>query len=193
MISDAEASDNLKQIFDRVRSPAGTVDNVMRVHSLRPLTMLGHYALYMSVLHSESNKVPGWLLETVASYVSILNGCGYSLSNHFANARHLMADDARADGILAALRDRTPESVFDGKELAFLRYAEKLTLRPAEMAAEDVEALRQAGARDGEILEVNQVCAYFAYANRLLNGLGVSLQGDVVGFYGAPAEGEAGK
>ena len=40
-----------------------------------------------------------------------------------------------------------------------------------------------AGADDGEILEVNQVCAYFNYSNRLLNGLGVTTDGDQVGYY----------
>jgi len=38
-------------------------------------------------------------------------------------------------------------------------------------------------ADDGEILEVNQVCAYFNYSNRLLNGLGVDTEGDTVGYY----------
>ncbi|MGB0867873.1 MAG: hypothetical protein ACPGSC_15280, partial [Granulosicoccaceae bacterium] len=45
------------------------------------------------------------------------------------------------------------------------------------------ETMRQAGVSDGEILEVNQVVGYFCYANRLLNGLGVSLAGDVIGYY----------
>jgi len=35
----------------------------------------------------------------------------------------------------------------------------------------------------GEILEVNQVCAYFCYSNRTINGLGVTLSGDSVGYY----------
>lgn len=190
MISDAEATPELRAAFDVVRAPAGTVDNVMRVHSLRPHTMLGHHKLYMAALHNAGNSLPDWLLETVASYVSILNGCDYSLSNHFANARHRMEDDARADAVLAALRARAPERVFEGLELAIMRYSEKLTLNPGAMVAEDVEAMRKAGASDGEILEVNQVCGYFAYANRLLNGLGVTLQGDVVGYYSAPPDGE---
>ena len=50
-------------------------------------------------------------------------------------------------------------------------------------AEPDVEALRAAGATDGEILETNQVCCYFNYVNRSLNGLGVTLAGDVVGYY----------
>ena len=49
----------------------------------------------------------------------------------------------------------------------------------------DVAALREAGANDGEILEVNQVCAYFNFSNRLLNGLGVSIAGDTIGYYGS--------
>ena len=46
-----------------------------------------------------------------------------------------------------------------------------------------MEAAQAVGATDGEILEVNQVCAYFCYSNRTLNGLGVTLAGDAVGYY----------
>jgi alkylhydroperoxidase family enzyme len=44
-----------------------------------------------------------------------------------------------------------------------------------------VDVLRRAGATDGEILEANQVVSYFNYANRVLNGLGVTTEGDVLG------------
>ena len=79
--------------------------------------------------------------------------------------------------------DRAPERVFAGKELELLRYAGKLTTDVAHMVKSDVDALRAAGCDDGQILEVNQVCAYFNYSNRLLNGLGVTTQGDVIGYY----------
>ncbi len=49
------------------------------------------------------------------------------------------------------------------------------------MAEADVAAVRDAGADDGEIFEVNQVCAYFNYSNRLLNGLGITTDGDTLG------------
>ena len=192
MLGDAEAGPELDSAFERVRSPAGTVDNVMRVHSLRPSTMTGHHALYMSVLHDDANVLPGWFLETVASYVSILNHCPYSLANHWANARHLMADDGRAEKVRAALDADAPERAFEGRELAMLRYARKLTLAPGTMAESDVQAMRDEGVGDGEILEVNQVCGYFNYVNRCLNGLGVTLKGDVIGYYaGAPGSEEA--
>ena len=45
MLTDEQASDDVRKIFNKARTPHGTLDNVMRVHSLRPQTMLGHLAL----------------------------------------------------------------------------------------------------------------------------------------------------
>lgn len=183
MISDEDADEDLAAMLDLARTPHGTVDNVMRVHSLRPNTMKGHVVLYRAALHDDANTLPMWFQETVSSYVSILNDCPYSLANHWANARHLIDDDDRADRIEAALKARAPERVFDGAELAMLRYTEKLTLRPGEMIEADVTAIRDAGADDGQILELNQIIGYFNYVNRCLNGLGVTTDGDIVGYY----------
>ena len=184
MIPDADATGHLKEMYDRVRTPHGTVDNVMRAHSLRPHTMEGHLVLYKSVLHNPENTLPFWFLEVVASYTSMTNRCDYSLTHHFMNARRLIDDDTRADAIYDALASGQPEMVFDGKELALLRYARKLTADVGQMEEADIAVLRDAGCNDGEILEVNQVCAYFNYSNRLLNGLGVTTEGDVIGYYG---------
>ena len=42
---------DLRDMYEQAMTPHGTVDNVMKVHSLRPHTMQGHVALYKSVLH----------------------------------------------------------------------------------------------------------------------------------------------
>ena len=75
MIGDEEASPELLDVLALARTPHGTVDNVMRVHSLRPNTMRGHVILYRAALHDEANTIPMWLQETISSYVSILNQC----------------------------------------------------------------------------------------------------------------------
>ena len=183
MISDEEADDTLKQALDFARTPHGTVDNVMRVHSLRPSTMNGHVVLYRACLHDDHNTIPMWFQEVISSYVSTLNECAYSYSNHWKNACHLMNDPRKAEQIDAAFKIRAPENVFDGAQLAMLRYAEKLTLSPGDMEEADVNMLKNEGVSDGEILEANQIIGYFNYVNRLLNGLGVSTDGDVVGYY----------
>ena len=183
MISDEEATEDLKEVFEKVRTPSGSIDNVMRVHSLRPHTMEGHVALYKSVLHNPKNALDLWFLEVVASYTSILNKCDYSLTHHFMNVRRLLENEKLSDTIFKALKTQKPEKKFEGKHLALLIYAEKLTLNISKMRETDIQLLREAGCDDGEILEVNQVCAYFNYSNRLLNGLGVTTLGDVIGYY----------
>ena len=54
-----------------------------------------------------------------------------------------------------------------------LDYAVKLTHRPGEMVADDVAALRAVGFSDRDILDIVEVTAYYAYANRIADGLGV--------------------
>ena len=93
MIPESEATGSLREMYEQARTPHGTVDNVMKVHSLRPHTMQGHVALYRSVLHHPDITLPVWFLEVVASYTSIKNNCDYSLTHHFHNARQLIADD----------------------------------------------------------------------------------------------------
>ena len=83
-----------------------------------------------------------------------------------------LLDAVEAFGRGAALEHAQVSS----KDHALLNYAMALTLDPGAMTREHVEALRVAGCDDGEILDVNQVTSYFAYANRVVDGLGVLLE-----------------
>ena len=178
----AEAQGRLRQLYDRVKGPEDKIDNIMQAHSLRPHSMEGHMALYKHVLHHSANTVPKWFLETLGVWVSGLNGCGYCVDHHFAGLCRLLADDARAQAIRAALDSGEIEGgPFEEKEKRALRYAEALTREPASVTEALVEDLRAAGYDDGEILEINQVTAYFAYANRTVLGLGCTTEGEVLG------------
>ncbi len=55
-------------------------------------------------------------------------------------------------------------------------YAEKLTRRPAEMTAEDIEALRAVGLDDQAVHEAIQVVSYFNYINRVADATHVDLE-----------------
>lgn len=57
-----------------------------------------------------------------------------------------------------------------------LEYAAKLTRSPGEVVEADVERLRAAGFLDIDILHIAEVVAYFAYANRIADGLGIPLE-----------------
>jgi uncharacterized peroxidase-related enzyme len=70
------------------------------------------------------------------------------------------------------------------RERAICAYAEKLTLTPWDMSEGDLGPMRAAGLSDREILDANLITCYFAYVNRLADGLGVGLEGgdDVLGW-----------
>ncbi|MFQ5570441.1 MAG: carboxymuconolactone decarboxylase family protein [Rhodothermales bacterium] len=171
----------LRRIYDRVKGPDDYIDNILQVHSLRPHTLQGHMTLYKNVLHHTGNTLPKWLLETLGVYVSLLNGCAYCVEHHFEGLRGLLQDEARTSAIREALETSTFDGVFDEREQAVLRYAGHLTRVPTEVDLAHIAAMREAGLDDGEILEVNQVVSYFAYANRTVLGLGVSTEGDILG------------
>jgi|TARA_B100001540_G_scaffold26564_1_gene22053 uncharacterized protein YciW len=57
-----------------------------------------------------------------------------------------------------------------------LDYSYKLTLYPWDMDKSDVKKLQKTGFSDREILDINLVVSYYAYVNRLADGLGVELE-----------------
>ncbi len=59
---------------------------------------------------------------------------------------------------------------------ALLDYAVKLTREPWSMTRADADALRAAGFSDSAILDLNLVASYYAFVNRLADGLGVRLE-----------------
>lgn len=61
------------------------------------------------------------------------------------------------------------------RQRAMLDYADKLTRTPWDMTEADLLPLREAGWDDRAILDINQTVAYYAYVNRVADGLGVVL------------------
>jgi uncharacterized peroxidase-related enzyme len=178
------ATGKLKAIYDRVKGPGDNVDNILMSHSLRPHTLEGHMTLYKYVLHHPRNRLPKWLLEAVGVYVSLINRCDYCVSHHQGGLKRLLLDDTRTEKIIAALHEGRPAAASEHlspRDIAALDYAGTLTKAPATVTQMSVKRMRSAGLDDGEILEVNQVAAYFAYANRTVLGLGVNTEGDDIG------------
>ena len=57
-----------------------------------------------------------------------------------------------------------------------LDYAVKLSLEPWNMEEADVQELREVGISNAGILDIAHVTGYYAYVNRLADGLGVELE-----------------
>ena len=94
------------------------------------------------------------------------------MTHHGAGLRKLTGDDA----LVAALEVDWRTVPVSEADRAMLAYATRLTTEPWSISAEDVEALRRAGFSDAAILDICQITGYFAFVNRLADGLGVELE-----------------
>ena len=85
-------------------------------------------------------------------------------------------DAKRRDALIAALTTDHTLADLDPADRALLDYSIKLTRAPSEMTAADVAALRRAGFDDRGIHDACSIVGYFAFVNRVADGLGVELE-----------------
>ena len=92
--------------------------------------------------------------------------------HHGAGLLRLTNDKA----LVEALKTDWHTADLSAADRQMLTYTEKLTLTPWDMVEADVIALRDVGFSDAAILDINQVTGYYAFVNRLADGLGVELE-----------------
>ena len=80
------------------------------------------------------------------------------------------------EDLVRRLQDGDRAVVTDAADTAMLDYVAKLTLSPSSVQREDVDRLRAVGFSDTDVLDIAQVTAYYAFVNRLAEGLGVELE-----------------
>lgn len=193
IISPTDASAKLERIYQQVKGPHGQVDMVLQVHSLRPHTLEGHMVLYKSVLHHTANKLPAWFLEAIGVLVSRINACEYCDLHHSEGLRKLLNNTNMSfEDYSSALGKAEPAEPFNRQQQAALAYAAQLTRAPGSVTQADIDLLKEQGLSDGEILEINQVASYFAYANRTVTGLGVTIGSEALGLSPQSGDGREG-
>jgi len=75
---------------------------------------------------------------------------------------------------MAIAKDHRTANI-DAKDKAMLAYAEKITLNPSDVGESDIQALREAGWSDLEILDIAALTAYRNFITRIADALGVQL------------------
>ena len=75
-IHEDEADGELKQLYDKLVEPRGGVDNIMKIHSLNPPSLSGHFELYKTLMRGRSD-LTRVRREMIAVVVSTLNRCEY--------------------------------------------------------------------------------------------------------------------
>ena len=171
VINEEKATGSLNDQYKNLIEPWGGVDNILKIHSLNPESLDAHVRLYKMAMYGKSS-IQRREREMIAVVVSTINQCHYWIIHHGEGLLKLtknktLVKQLKSDYKLAEI---TPE------QMAMLDYSVKLTERPGDMILEDVERLKDAGFNDRAILDINQIVAYFAYVNRVADGLGVELE-----------------
>ena len=178
VIDKNEATGRLKKIYDEITEKRGKISNIMKIHSLYPDAMKNHMNLYLSLMFGKSN-LSREERELIGVVVSKINKCDYCI-NHHAEALNFYWKDS--DKLKIFLKS------FDSVDLTrrqrgIIEYVVKLTKNPSDITKDDIEKLRKSGFSDEEILDINLICCYFNFVNRIALGLGVEFSNDEVKGY----------
>ncbi len=85
----------------------------------------------------------------------------------------MLKDDELAEAIESDFQNAASLS---DRRRAMLLYATRLTVSPNAMQEADVVALHEVGFSDLDVLHIAEVVGYYAYVNRIADGLGVQLE-----------------
>jgi len=137
--------------------------------SLYPELVMERLRLYKVVEATPSALTPFERL--IAAYVtSTLNHTPHCSSGLV----HKLVDVEAPADVLDQVRS-SPLSIASGDERldAVVVYAAKLTVSPGSIDQDDIDRLRRAGLQDLDVLDLNNIVAYYNYINRVANGLGL--------------------
>ena len=165
--ADGELPPEVLELQEAPLEKLGFVPNVLRVYALRPSHLLRWNDHYEELMKGDSGLSRAER-EMIAVVVSVANRCRYCIAAHSAALRKLTKDPELADSVAA---DHASAPV-EPRVRAMLDYAVKLTLRPAAMSEADVDALRDAGWTDEDVMDIAEVTGMFNLTNRMASGLG---------------------
>ena len=154
------------EVLDQSHAQARTSEYYLTL-AHQPLMLRHRSEAYNAIMYAPGG-LPRAERELGAMVVSVTNGCVYCTSVHAQRFAQL------------ARRSDTVEQVFDDpasagtsdRERAIATFAQAVTLRPASLVADDMQALHAVGLSDPEIIDLLHAVAIFAWANRLMLNLG---------------------
>lgn len=174
VIEHADATGELKEIYDHLVETRGQLAEVHKIQSLNPKSIVNHMDLYMTIMFGKS-PLRRYQREMIAVVVSVGNNCKYCTEHHGSALNHFWKDDER----IARFKADMAQAGLDEKDLALCAYAKALTETPHLIDKEvHIQRLKDLGCNDRAVLDAALITAYFNFVNRLVLGLGVELEED---------------
>jgi uncharacterized peroxidase-related enzyme len=163
-VSVEEATDKLQELYsDDIRS-LGYVANYTKAMSLRPEVI----AAWRQLMTAIRSKMRLRRFELVTFAVAGALRCTYWLLAHGAVLRK---NFFTGEQVLAILRDYRNAGL-TSEEVALMSFAEKVTLNAHSVTPDDMEALREHGLTDAEILDVVLAASARNFFSKALDAVG---------------------
>ncbi|WP_313378708.1 CMD domain protein [Achromobacter insolitus] len=171
-----------KAWLDVVNVDTATPEQIAVLEESHPKAKVSDYYLFLvhqpEILRQRSTAfnaimyAPGGLSraerELGSTYVSRVNGCVYCASVHAQRFEQL----AKRNDVIAQVFEDPATAGTTARELAIGKFSIQITEAPAAVNADSIQALKDAGLNEGEILDLLHSDAIFAWANRLMLNLG---------------------
>jgi alkylhydroperoxidase family enzyme len=159
----------LRAMFDEVRARGVPVPNLYRVIGLAP-PMLRAWLDFAWPLRQHA-KTPRRIRELLILRGAQVSGARYEWVHHAAMALAAGLTQAQID----ALAGWEHSALFSEQEKAVLRLADEVTRGPAASRA-CIDALRQHGFGDAEIVELTLTASFYVCVARFLQSMDVDLE-----------------
>lgn len=163
-----DATGVLREAYDWQAAKLGAPAEFTQLGSLYPELVLERLRLYRVVEAAPSRLAPAERYQA-ALVTSLVNGTVHCGSGLRVRLEDLGVDVAAAEQ--AAETGTVTEA--DERLAAILGYAAHLTRSPGAVSGVEIDRLRRAGLDDVDILDLNNIVAYYNYINRVANGLGL--------------------
>jgi uncharacterized peroxidase-related enzyme len=168
-VAPEEADGLLKEAYDWQSRRLGEPTEYTQLGSLHPELVHERLRLYKVVDQLESG-----LTETEKHAVVYVTSVVNQTPHCASGARHKLELEGVPDELVARLADDPLAGGTGSARLdEIVRYAAILTISPGTISEHDIDALREVGLSDADIVALNNLAAYYSYTNRVATGLGL--------------------
>lgn len=163
------ATQEIREIFAEIEGAFGRIPNLFLTYANHAPLLKANWAKVKAVMGegtlSQKTK------QAIAVLVSRDNGCAYCVAAHTGALRAMGITEDE----IQAIEDDLSRANFTAKEQALISFARRANTVPTRIVDEEVEAVRQAGATDVEIIEALGVMELFTAFNKFLDSLNVDV------------------
>ncbi|MGY6648901.1 carboxymuconolactone decarboxylase family protein [Wenyingzhuangia sp. IMCC45574] len=143
-LNPATTTGEAKELFNAVEKKLGFIPNLIKVFGNSPATLKSYLSLGEL---TASGKFTNKFREQLALTIAQTNDCDYCLSAHSAIGK---LNGLNQDQLTASRKAQAE----DAKQEAGLVFAKEVTEKRGQVSAEALQAVKNAGYDDGEVLEI---------------------------------------